>query len=135
MRAAISNWFSRLALLALLLAPRPTMAAPAPTDYQVKAVFLFNFAQFVEWPSRAFADKSSPIVIGIVGEDPFGAVLDQVVKGEAVRGRPIVVRRYAAGETPDDCQILFISHSEAARVDTLLQGVNTRPVLTVSEND
>src|SRR5437867_1187382 len=53
-----------------------------PKEYQVKAVFLFNFAQFVEWPPAAFADDKSPIVIGILGDDPFGAYLDEVVRAE-----------------------------------------------------
>src|SRR5581483_5614207 len=79
-------------------------AAPAPTDYQVKAVFLFNFAQFVEWPTNAFANENSPVVIGILGEDPFGGVLDQTVKGERARGRLITTKRFAADEEPEGCQ-------------------------------
>ena len=54
---------------------------PSP-EYQVKAVFLFNFAQFVDWPSKAFPEPQTPLVIGVVGEDPFGPYLDETVRGE-----------------------------------------------------
>ena len=67
-------------------------------DYEVKAVFLFNFAQFVDWPQSAFPEAQSPLVIGILGRDPFGAFLDDTVRGETVEGRPLVVRRYSRVE-------------------------------------
>jgi hypothetical protein len=110
-------------------------AASTPTDYQVKAVFLFNFAQFVEWPSAAFTNETSPIIIGILGEDPFGSILDETVKGEAVRGRHIVVKRLALEDDPKACHILFISRSEKDRVNALLEGLKHAPVLTVGEVD
>jgi len=110
-------------------------AAAAPTDYQVKAVFLFNFAQFVEWPSNAFANENSDMVIGILGDDPFGAILDQTVKGEVVHGRKIAVRRLSAEDSVDGCQILFISRSESDRVESLLRSLRGTSILTVSEQD
>jgi len=110
-------------------------AAAAPTDYQVKAVFLFNFAQFVEWPSNAFANESSDMVIGILGDDPFGAILDDAVKGEAVHGRKIVVKRFSAEDSFDGCQILFISRSESDRTEAVLRSLRGTSILTVSEQD
>src|SRR5689334_16419660 len=89
-------------------------AAVTP-EYQLKAVFLFNFTQFVEWPPQAFADANSPLVIGVLGDDPFGAYLDETVRGETVNGRPLTVQRYASVEEASKCHVLFISHSEAAR--------------------
>src|SRR5438128_12279187 len=71
----------------------PAQTAPAP-EYQVKAVFLFNFAQFVEWPRNAFPETRAPLVIGVLGEDPFGSYLDETVRGEKVNDRPLVVQRY-----------------------------------------
>ena len=68
-------------------------ASAAPTEYQVKAVFLFNFSRFVEWPPAAFASPDAPFVVGVFGHDPFGADLDEVVKGRSVNGRPLIVRR------------------------------------------
>src|SRR5437868_3956082 len=71
-----------------------TNAGAQSKEYPVKSIFLFNFTQFVEWPTNAFRDPAAPIVIGVVGEDPFGTLLDEAVKGETVSGRPLSVRRY-----------------------------------------
>src|SRR5262245_36573345 len=90
----------------------PAETTPPP-EYQLKAVFLFNFAQFVEWPSAAFPEAQTPLVIGILGEDPFGAYLDETVRGETVNNRSLIVRRYRRVEEIETCHILFISRSEA----------------------
>lgn len=103
------------------------------SEYQLKAAFLYNFTQFTEWPADAFATADAPIVIGIVGEDPFGRTLDDAVKGELVRGRPLVVQRFRADEDLGSCQILFISRSEKERLRALLIALKGRPVLTVSD--
>src|SRR6185369_13663661 len=76
-------------------------------EYQVKAVFLFNFAQFVEWPPSTFKETNA-IVIGVLGEDPFGPYLDEAVQGEEVNGHPIIVQRYRHIEDVKACHILFI---------------------------
>jgi hypothetical protein len=106
-----------------------------PTPAQVEAVFLFNFTQFVDWPSQTFADPSSPIVIGVLGSDPFGAALDEVVRGEVVKGHPLVVHRAQHIEELADCQILFISRSERARLEPILATLKGRNVLSVSDLD
>jgi len=109
-------------------------AQPAPSlEYQIKAVFLFNFAQFVEWPSRAFPDRESPLVIGVLGEDPFGAFLDDTVRGERVDNRPLIVKRYRRVEEIQTCHVLFISQSEALRLDQILSNLKGREILTVGD--
>ena len=65
-----------------LVLPQPSSTSP---EYQVKAVFLFNFTQFVEWPENAFEDEQSPLIIGVLGDDPFGSYLDETVQGEKVK--------------------------------------------------
>src|SRR5205809_35803 len=90
----------------------PAETVPPP-EYQLKAVFLFNFAQFVEWPPEAFPEARTPLVIGILGEDPFGAYLDETVRGETVYNRPLTVQRYSQVEETKTCHVLFISPSEA----------------------
>jgi len=112
----------------------PGRSAPLPGgEYQLKAVFLFNFVQFVEWPASAHATKDSPIVIGIVGEDPFGAALEDTVKGEKVNGRSLEVRRFKEGDDVTAFHLLFISSSAKAQAVDLLPKLQGRPVLTVSE--
>ena len=129
--------FRRLALAALLLAaalPAPAQT-PVAREYQIKAVFLFNFAQFVEWPPAAFPDETAPLVIGVLGEDPFGPVLDEVVQGESVGGRPLQVRRFGQPEEIGACHILYIARSEAARLGRVVSALKDRGVLTVSDID
>ena len=123
-----------LALL-LSLAAGAAAAAAELRDYEVKAVFLFNFAQFVDWPQAAFGDAQSPLVIGILGEDPFGAYLDETVRGERVKDRPLVVHRYSRVEEVADCQILFISSSESGRLEQIIGSLRGRSILTVGELD
>jgi hypothetical protein len=109
--------------------------SPRTSEYQLKAVFLFNFAQFVDWPPSAPQDSQPPLLIGILGDDPFGTFLDETVRGERVGARPIQVRRYHRIADIEDCNILFISRSEDERVPEILSAVKNRPVLTVSDAD
>jgi len=107
----------------------------APTEYRVKAVFLFNFAQFVEWPSSAYKSAATPFVIGILGEDPFGSDLDAIVRGEHVEQHPMVVERYHSIDEVRDCNILYIARSEIAHLPAILTALKGRSVLTVSDAD
>lgn len=123
-----------VALLALS-GGSPLAAAPGQPaqEYQIKAVFLFNFAQFVEWPAAAFPDPNTPITIGVLGDDPFGPALHEAVRGESVKGRALVVRRFRRIEEIDACHILFIGPSENARLDLIVASLRNRHILTVSD--
>jgi uncharacterized protein DUF4154 len=103
------------------------------SDNQVKAVFLFNFAQFVDWPAGAFPDLNAPLVIGVLGDDPFGPYLDETVRGETVRGRPLEVRRYQRIEDVGTCHILFVSTSEESQLEAILANLRHRAILTVGD--
>jgi hypothetical protein len=114
-------------------APTALTGTTATGEYQVKAVFLFNFTQFVEWPADAFALTNTPLVIGVLGEDPFGAYLDDTVRGETANGRPLIVTRYRRVQEVGDCQVLFISRSETDRLGQILASLVGKPVLTVGD--
>lgn len=118
--------------LCALLSSAPQQGHAASVEYQVKAVLLFNFAKFVEWPAGALA-AGAPITIGVLGQDPFGEVLDQAVKGKTVNGRTLEVKRFAGA--PGPCQILFISASEKDRLAQILESLKSASVLTVSETE
>jgi hypothetical protein len=105
------------------------------SEYQVKAVFLFNFAQFVDWPAAAFPASDTPLVICVLGNDPFGDALDQTVRNERLGGRPFQVRRHRSVDEITTCHILFISRSEANRPEAILASLKQRPILTVSDAD
>ena len=121
----------------LLLAAVPKLPAQAAraSEYQVKAAFLFNFAQFVDWPAEAFPNSDAPLVIGVLGDDPFGSFLDRLVVNERLRGRPFQVRRYESVDEIKTCHILFINRSAGNRPEVILVGLSQRPILTVSDAD
>jgi hypothetical protein len=124
----------RLVFVALaLMAPAGGWAAPS--EYQVKAVFLYNFSRFVEWPASAFAGPDAPFVVGVFGHDPFGAELDEIVRGETAAGRPLVVRRVQTAAEAAACQILFIHQSEDKRIAEVVNALDHQSTLTVSDVD
>jgi len=101
--------------------------------YQVKATYLYNFTKFTDWPAAAFSASNAPLVIGIVGADPFGQTIDEIMKGEIVRGHPLVIKRLRDNDDFQGCQLLFFSHSEKKRLPDLLKRIKGRPVLSVGE--
>jgi uncharacterized protein DUF4154 len=122
-----------MSILLLAGGLEPRAQAVAPAEYQLKAVFLFNFAQFVEWPTEAFPEARTPLIIGVLGQDPFGAYLDETVRGETVNGRPLAVQRYLRVDEVKTCHILFVSRSEVNRLEPILTHLKGRNILTVSD--
>lgn len=112
-----------------------TVKAQVSREYQLKAVFLYNFAQFTEWPANTFAETNSPIVIGIVGPDPFGSVLEETIRGENVAGHPFAVQHYARAADIKTCHMLFITQPAIREANEILNAVKGKPVLTVSDID
>jgi len=102
-------------------------------EYLLKAAFLFNFAQFVDWPTDAFVDGATPITIAVLGDDPFGATLDETVANELAHNRRLVVRRYRNVDEIEACHILFIGASQMNRLERIPEKLATRSVLTVGE--
>jgi len=103
------------------------------TEYEVKAAFLLNFAKFVDWPPDAFASPGSPIAICVLGADPFGNNIDELVHGEAINGRSLIVRRITQAPAPLACQIVFTQQSGNDTSGIL--GSLGPGVLTVGEGD
>ena len=108
----------RAMALVLLSLAWPIQAEQERLEYQVKAAFLFNFLKFVEWPAAA---NDSPWVIGILGRDPFGEMLDDIVRDKIVNSRIVEVRRFARIADVKDCNILFIGRSDFEHLGTPVQ--------------
>jgi hypothetical protein len=121
-----------LLLIWLSLAPAE-VCAQASREYQIKAVFLYNFSKFTDWPADAFASSDAPLVIGVLGKDPFGPHLQEAVRAEKVAGRALVVQNFTRVEDIKTVHILFISDSEARRVPDILARLRGRSILTVSD--
>lgn len=105
------------------------------SEYQIKAAFLYNFAKFVEWPHQASGEAGDPMTICIVGEDPFGNILDQFVAGKPINGRPVSIRRSTPGQDLKGCQIAFVSSAEKDRLRAIFANANRAGVLTVGETE
>jgi hypothetical protein len=132
---------SRLALAAVLLrpeagpAPAAALAAALPTEYEVKAAYLYNFAKFVEWPQDAFKDGSAPFVIAVVGRDPFGAALDQILAGKSVNGHPVEVLRVSDPDQARGAHIVYVGSADGGSVTPALRRVSGDGVLTVGDGE
>ena len=101
-------------------------------ENQIKAVFLFNFAQFVEWPRESFKETNT-FVIGVLGNDPFGNYLDETIRGEEVNGHPLVVQRFRQIEDVKTCHILFINMPDVHQLKQAVASLKSRSILTVSD--
>src|SRR5207302_6589100 len=97
-----------LCLACLLVFHVADSAADASIEYKVKAVCVLNAARFVDWPNDAFADGNAPVVIGVLGENPFGPLLQQAIAGELVKNRKLVLKSFARGEPLTGCHVLFV---------------------------
>jgi uncharacterized protein DUF4154 len=122
--------------LALVLGA-PLMGSAEPhmaLEYQVKAGFLYNFVKFVDWPASAFPPTGDTVIIGVIGDDPFGAILDQVLQGKTCcHDRKLVVRRFQRIDQIAECHVLFIASSEEPRLAEILRVLDGVSVLTVGE--
>ena len=106
--------------------------AQATQEYTVKAGFLYNFPKFIEWPKEAFSGTASPLVLCVVGADPFDGALD-ALNGKSVGGRLLVVKRYGAADPLAQCHIVFVSDSEKRRLGQIIAAIGNAPVLLVGE--
>jgi hypothetical protein len=138
-RVPISRKYAWPCLLAVALIlcglalPRKLQAqAPKPTEYEVEAAYLSNFARFVEWPKAAQSGNDT-FSVCILGPDPFGALLDGALKGEAIGGAPMIAKRISGPEDAAGCRILFLSSSKDPQLSGILATLGTANVLTVSD--
>ena len=121
------------AILLMCASMRPCSAAQQPRagEYQVKAVYLFNFGRFTEWPATTSKEDLFPICV--LGTDPFGKFLDDTLTREVINSQKLIARRIANARDTATCKILFISNSEAGRIKEILSVLKTTPILTVSD--
>ena len=104
------------------------------SEYAVKAAFLYNFAKFAEWPEVSFASEDGPFVVGVVGEDPFGGVLERTLTDKTLKGREVKVVRFAKPvEALRTCHILFVGKDTKKRLKEVIAQIDGASVLTVGE--
>lgn len=114
--------------------PSGRQTTPPSREYEIKALFLFNFVQFVDWPPEAFNNPESPLVIGVLGDNPFGDYLTTTVNGEHIDQHPLVVKQYDNVSEMRDCQLVFINLNQAQQ-RAALGVLDHKPILTVGDRD
>jgi hypothetical protein len=123
---AAAAWF-------FLVIPALLAQNPRPTDYEVKAAYLYNFGRFVEWPGRVAAAQRGFFTVCVLGQDPFGPRLDATLAGETIGGKTIVAQRISSAEESGNCQILFLSLTDESRLTKVIADLDKKAVLTVSD--
>jgi prepilin-type processing-associated H-X9-DG protein len=114
----------------------PTVAALSNVaEFQVKAVYLYKFVGYIEWPQNTFSSPDSPITIGIRGADSMANELTRVVAAHADNGRAIVVRKLGNGDSLSGINILFIGNDQRETYAEILAAAKGLPILTVTENE
>jgi hypothetical protein len=118
-----------------LMTPRASGQVNGTSGYEVKTAFLFNFAKFIDWPASGFATPQSPFTICILGQDPFGNMLDDTLNGKIIGDRPLAVRRLKDKAEAQHCQIVFISSSESVHIAEIFVSLHKSNVLLVGETN
>ena len=127
-----------LAIWMLIETSASTLAPQRPStptvEAQVKAAFLYNFAQFVQWPGAAFQDRNSPFAMCVIG-DSIGDVLEKTIEDETLDGRSIVVRRLTSPENVRACHLIYVARAEARRSMEIIAAASGVPILTVGDSE
>jgi hypothetical protein len=131
--ARLRAWIAT-AVLAMLSAITPSLAGDNSVEYAVKGVYLYKLLAFVDWPASVFPAPNSPIVICILGRDPFGAALDKMVVDQRIGAHPVSIRRnVTAGDV--SCQVAFVDFADPQAESDALRGFGGKPVLTVTDSN
>jgi len=131
--------------IAVLAAPQPVhgsgVETPATFEYQqtsgeysVKAAFLYNFARYVKWPAAVLGDKHAPLVVAVLGKNPFDKILEDAFKGKRVGERELIVKYFENQASLKDCHMLFVPQSEEPGLEKIRENYKDQPVLLVSES-
>lgn len=129
-RLLVGAWVASVALRVPAAAVEPDLR---PTEYEVKAAYLYNFVRYIEWPPEALPEPGAPFVVAILGDDPFGAVLDDAFLGKSLADRPASIVRIHEPAEGAQAQIVFIAASESQDLPRIVKALAGRCVLTVGD--
>ena len=133
----MSRWFLLIITVSCLIAGGTAGVSAQerkPGEYQVKALFLYNFINFVEWPANSSFRTSARINVCIIGNDPFEDALDEI-RDESVKGKKLVIRLLRASDEPKGCHLLFIPASATEHTGHILRSIRETGVLTVADTE
>jgi hypothetical protein len=121
--------------LFLIASPEALSQKEEGAEYPVKLAFLYNFTKFVEWPPGSYRTPGAPLLICIVGHDPFSQVLEDELRTRNVGGHPVEVRTLKPNDKLSVCQIVFVPSAEKQQADRIVSGLRGSSTLTVGETD
>ena len=129
----LSNWLRYFVILCIGFLT-PLFAITQQSEYTIKAVFLEHFTRFIDWPESVdIADASYPFCVAVIGENPFGSILDQIYSEQKIKKRRVEIRYFSTPDEIADCHILFISSSNKEILPEILSHTKNKPILTVSD--
>ncbi len=129
------KWLQFIIIISMFHGSVSYATSQTAQEYQVKAVFLYNFANFVRWPQTTFTSQWTPFNICILGHDPFKQDIDVITENERVKKHAVKIKRLNSIVNVKKCQILFISRSETTHFTTIINIIRKYPILTVSDID
>ena len=128
----LNKWLHMILIFLLVRSAKSQMGFTVyPTEYQIKAKYLYNFTRYVNWPKEVFTDSISPFVIGIVGQDPFGIELEKTVEGKNIKNRTFSVKRFNSINDLEFCHMLFIGLIDKKHQNQILNKIKGLSILTV----
>ena len=125
--------FLKFIVILALCCSATILHAEPPSEYKVKAAYLYNFAKFIKWPESKLNTKPNPLIIGILGENVFAGELIPL-SGRTIRNNPIEVKHFKTLEDIKACQLLYINSSNIGELESILSKLKTRPIITVGDN-
>ncbi len=133
LRSIRIHWTKALIALVLLCAPHTHAQEAEFSEYGVKAAFLYNLPDFVEWPAAASPQSAEPMTLCVIGKDPFGSTL-KYFEGKLVKRRPVHIVNLTSKSPTEGCELIFIAHSERKVTRQILAPLTNSPILTVGED-
>jgi hypothetical protein len=128
-----AGWLTLGIAMLLWFPAQPLSSAQTASEYQVKAAYLYNFAKFVEWPARDFANPTAPIALCVLDDPSFVSELNRIVKGKAVANHPVSVVPVHTPEQARNCHLLFINSFHDGQARHIVEVLRDTNVLTVGE--
>lgn len=102
-------------------------------EYELKAAILFNFVRYTKWPKDAFRNTKSPLIVAVVGKDPFGNRLSMAFKGKKIGGRSVLIRHYPSAKDIGPVHVLILGDLDKKERKRCIEKIKRKPVLTIAD--
>ncbi|NIA18913.1 MAG: DUF4154 domain-containing protein [Xanthomonadaceae bacterium] len=130
----IHKFLTCLALVACLATPAGAGLSGSQAA-KIQAAFLVQFSKYISWPAQSFSSPKAPIIIGILGRDPFGSAINKISRSFKANGRSIEIIRLRQTAEAGKCHILFVAPDQLGMMPAITAAIAGNPVLLVSSTD